>query len=150
MKLGAGVFGAASSDKAEGRRRERMRVLLAARLVTTFNDRPVKIRDLSSEGAMIEGDAMPSKGMDVILQRGPIEVFASVVWSNGRQCGLEFESVLDEEDFLTLLNPPLPSGPAIEPPASRYSPLRNEPLTAEDWAAARAWANPIGRDIYRG
>jgi hypothetical protein len=148
MKLGAGVFGAVRADKAEGRRRERMRVLLAARLSTTCHDRPVKIRDISSEGAMIEGDAVPSEGTDVILQRGPIEVFATVVWSDGRQCGLEFESVLEEEDFLTLLNPPLPA-PTIEAPAKRYSPLRNEGMTREDWAAARDWVHPTARGFGR-
>jgi hypothetical protein len=145
MKVGQGVFGAVSGDEAGNRRRERMRVLLAARLVTTFNDRPVKIRDLSSEGAMIEGDGVPSEGTDVILQRGPIEVFATVVWSDGRQCGLEFEDALVEEDFLTLLNPPLPTGPAIEPPTRRYSPLRSEPMSHQDWAAARDWFHPTGR-----
>ncbi len=144
MKVGQGVFGAVSAQGSDKRGRERMRVLLAARLVTTFNDRPVKIRDLSGEGAMIEGDAMPSEGTDVILQRGPIEVFASVVWSDGRQCGLEFETVLEEEDFLTLLNPPMPSQ-TIAAPTPRHSPLRSEPITPESWAAARDWVHPIGR-----
>jgi hypothetical protein len=144
------VFGAASDNGLGKRGRERMRVLLAARLVTTFNDRPVKIRDVSSEGAMIEGDAVPTEGTDVILQRGPIELFATVVWSDGRQCGLEFEDVLGEEDFLTLLNPPMPVAVAIQAPAQCYAPLRNEPLSAEDWAAARAWGNPMGRDVFRG
>jgi hypothetical protein len=150
MKLGQGVFGAVTDD-AEGTgkpRRERMRVLLAARLSTTFEDRPVRIRDLSSEGAMVEGDAVPSVGTDVILQRGPIEAFATVVWSEGRQCGLEFETTLGEDDFLTLLNPPAATGPAIEVPTGRPS-VGSVPLTADDWAAARAWATPTGRGAFR-
>jgi hypothetical protein len=61
-----------------------------------------------------------------------------------------FEDALAEEDFLTLLNPPMPTGAPIQAPSQSYSPLRNEPLSAEDWAAARAWGRPVGRDIYRG
>jgi hypothetical protein len=92
------------------RRRERILVLLAARLVTTFKERPVRIREISSEGAMIECDVAPSEGSEVTLRRGPLDVSATVIWSDGRKCGLEFEAALDEEDFATLINPPVPIG----------------------------------------
>jgi hypothetical protein len=148
MKLETGMFPAVRSMEAESQPAKRMRVLLAARLVTKFNDRPVTIRDISNEGAMIEGGVVPSEGTLVVLQRGWIEVFATVAWSDGRKCGLNFETVLNDDDFLTFLNPPLPTGSNVEAPTRRHWRLRDD--GPEEQVAGRAWPHATGRGIGRG
>ena len=147
MKDVGGALGTGRGEPCK-RKRERILVLLAARLVTTFRERPVRIREVSSEGAMIECETASIEGTEVVLRRGLIEIKANVVWSNGRQCGLEFVTAMEEEDFLTFLNPPLPTGSNVEAPTRRHWRLRDD--GPEEQVAGRAWPHATGRGIGRG
>ncbi len=99
---------------------------------------------------MIEGGIVPTVGTEVILQRGWIEVAATVVWSDGRRCGLEFEAVLSEDDFLTFRHPPLPIRPSNEAPTRRQWSLRDDPITPDgQGAGGRDWMHPAGRGLSR-
>lgn len=122
---------------------QRHRVLMAARLITIAGEHEVRLRDLSGTGALAEGDVPPA-GTDVVLRRGRTEVFATIIWSDGRRGGLAFDAPLAPADLFAHLRggapPPVPALPSHRRPgfgATRLSP-REEALAA-------AWFRPEGR-----
>lgn len=52
---------------------------------------PVRIRNLSQSGAMLDGAALPRPGTRLLLRRAQIEVAAQVVWQNDGRCGITFD-----------------------------------------------------------
>jgi hypothetical protein len=95
------------------RRSPRFAVLLVAKLVTTWGERIVKLRNMSATGAMIEGDRIPPPGTDILLQRGSLELFATIMWTRGKEAGLEFEEPLSQTELWMQVN--APSCPANAP-----------------------------------
>lgn len=69
---------------------------------------PVKVRDLSSTGALIEGGVIPAPGTNVRLCRGSLNIMGEVVWCRGERAGLRFESSLSVAEWL-------PGGRALAP-----------------------------------
>lgn len=131
------------------RRADRVRMLLSARLVTTLDEFPVTLRDISTTGAMVEASRLPAQGLDALLRRARFEIFSTVVWVDGRRAGLEFETPLAAEDFITRFTrttwaPQTPASIHMGRPT-----LAPEPMTAADWESVRAWGFPVGRDAYR-
>jgi hypothetical protein len=51
---------------------------------------PVKIRDLSDSGALLEGDQLPEAGALIVLTRNKVAEDADVVWKRGDRCGVRF------------------------------------------------------------
>jgi hypothetical protein len=83
------------------RRADRVRLLLSARLITTTDEFPVMLRDISLSGAMVEASRLPAAGLDLLLRRGPLDIFAHLVWVSGNRAGLEFETPLAMQEFVT-------------------------------------------------
>lgn len=48
------------------------------------------MRNLSATGALVEGDDVPSTGTQIVLRRGELEAFGSVVWAGAGKAGLTF------------------------------------------------------------
>jgi len=132
------------------RRADRVRLLLSARLVTTLDEFPVTLRDISTTGAMVEAGRLPAKGIDALLRRGRFEIFSTIVWIEGRRAGLEFDTPLAAEDFITQFTRTTWAPQPSEPIHMRRPTLAPEPMTAADWEAVQAWGFPVGRDAYRG
>jgi hypothetical protein len=84
--------------------RARLRLLLAAKLVTTTGEIAVKLRELSPTAAVVTGDRFPSVGTDIILKRGHLEALATIVWTDGTRARLEFEDPLNESDLLAQMS----------------------------------------------
>lgn len=139
------------TDKPDSCQRQnaRFRVLLTAKLVTTTDEHPVKVRDLSSTGARLEGGRLPAPGTDVILRRGSLEAFATVMWRDGQQCGLELDEPLSEREILEQIKAPKVQAPRPASTEFRRPGFRGGLLTAEERARAREWAMPVGRQAYR-
>jgi hypothetical protein len=95
-----------AEGEADARRSPRFRVLLVARLITTCGERIVKLRNISATGAMIEGDRLPPEGTDILLRRGSLELFATLVWVEGKQAGLEFDVPLTQAELWMQVNAP--------------------------------------------
>lgn len=117
--MGSHAMLAFADGSPEQRRSPRYRVLLIARLVTTAYERIVKLRDLSATGAMIEGPRIPPLGTDILLQRGSLEVFGTIVWSKDMQAGIEFDEPLTETMLWMQVNAPQQireSDPSAPPP----------------------------------
>lgn len=69
----------------------RTNLLLAATIQADFGSVPVRIRNLSEGGAMIEGGALPAVGERLTLGRAQLAVGATVAWRSGGRCGLRFD-----------------------------------------------------------
>ena len=62
----------------------------------------VAIRNISCTGALIEGEVIPSAGRDGVLKAEDLELFCSIVWSDGVRGGLAFDEPLTPEQVLEL------------------------------------------------
>lgn len=61
---------------------------------------PVKVRNVSPGGALIEGAVVPPSGSRVRLCRGSLSVTAEIAWSGEGRAGLHFESAVCVADWL--------------------------------------------------
>jgi hypothetical protein len=118
-------------------------VLLAATLGTRTGDICVKLRNLSAEGALVEGEKLPVEGSRVTFQRGDIAEKAHVVWVDGKQAGVAFDQQLQPEQVLR--NVPTPR-PRFRPEFKRPG-LSSRELTPEERRLIDSWAcgaTPVG------
>lgn len=116
---------------------DRHRTLLCATLATTTNEYPIKLRDLSAAGALIEGDRIPSPGTDILIKRGTLEVMATVIWVKDHRAGLKFDDALSAGKVWAQINPPPPS--ATQPDPAVYRPgFKGDQVRAEERAIVRA------------
>lgn len=80
--------------EAEGRVEDRVaprtNLLLAATAEVGGRSLPVRIRNLSETGAMVDGAGLPEAGMPLILMRGDLQVAATVAWAAGSRRGVRF------------------------------------------------------------
>lgn len=75
---------------AEDRVAPRTNLLLAATAEVGGRSLPVRIRNLSDTGAMLEGAGLPEAGMPIVLVRGDLQVAATVAWAAGGRRGIRF------------------------------------------------------------
>ncbi len=61
---------------------------------------PVRVRNMSATGALIEGASLPEAGATVILRRGALEAPATTAWSKTGKGGLAFVGPVDISDWL--------------------------------------------------
>jgi hypothetical protein len=81
----------AQEGSAEDRVAPRTNLLLAATAEVGGRSLPVRIRNLSDTGAMVEGAGLPDAGMKLILARGDLQVSATVAWAAGGRRGVRFD-----------------------------------------------------------
>jgi hypothetical protein len=84
----------------ESRNSPRSNMFLGATLQGEGSCAPVKVRNMSVSGALVEGDAIPRSGAAVRLVRGGLSVPAFVIWSAHGRCGLEFTASITVGDWL--------------------------------------------------
>ena len=138
----------ASLEGAEPRDGPRLRVLINARLITTSDEQPVKLRDISAGGALVHSEHSFAAGKDVILRRGSTELFARIAWANGNRCGLQFEEPLTEAELLGFIHQPAKAAAPRPQPLPQRPSLAAEPLTPEQWEMIQAWGRPAGREAH--
>jgi hypothetical protein len=88
-----------TSDQRAGSPRKNL--LLAANVDVGSFSAPVRIRNLSETGALIDGTALPEVGADLTLRRLEIEVGATVVWRVAGRCGIRFAGKVSVDDWAT-------------------------------------------------
>ena len=74
--------------------------MLAASISSGAVQAPVRIRNLSELGAMIDGPALPSPGCTLTLSRMALTIGATVVWSRGGRCGLSLGGAIVVDDWI--------------------------------------------------
>jgi len=78
----------------ESREEFRSNVFLSAVLTTGDSDVNVLIRNLSSNGALLDAPRMPETGA-VTLRRGCLRVDGKLAWAGGGECGVRFDEAVD-------------------------------------------------------
>lgn len=80
-----------AEGSAEDRASPRTNLLLSANAEVGGRILPVRIRNLSETGAMLEGAGLPDAGMKLVLARGDLHVSAVVAWAAGGRRGVRFD-----------------------------------------------------------
>lgn len=71
---------------------------------------PVRVRNLSATGALIEGVMLPLAGAQVTLRRGECEATGRTMWVAPGRCGLEFDAPIRVASWLPARNAPRHTG----------------------------------------
>src|SRR5688572_28268302 len=124
------------SSMNQNRRSHRSNVLLAASIEASGASLPVKLRNLSTEGALIEGDDLPVEGSEVLFRRNELSVKSCLAWVHGKQAGVAFKRPIAQEDVLR--NIPRPKHRAHVD--YKRPGLAVRPLTPEEMRLAESWA----------
>lgn len=77
------------------REHERSNVFLGAALHVAGKSTPVRVRNLSVAGALLDGADLPPEGVRVELRRGSLIVRGEVAWAGGVQRGIRFDNEID-------------------------------------------------------
>jgi hypothetical protein len=123
------------SSQSQNRRTRRSKVLMTATLELSGSALQVKMRNLSAEGALIEGDDLPVEGAKVIFKRLELSVPGRIAWVIDGRAGVTFNKKLEPEAMLHHIQVPKPRvKPDFRRPglsARRLSP--GERKMGEDW-----------------
>ena len=99
-------------------------------LSTLTNDLRAAIVNLSHTGARFSGPDLPNEGEDLMIRAGRVQAFGRVIWKQAKECGVAFDSPLDEEDVAALREAAnLPSGIGLS---------AEEKAAMEDWHLSRS------------
>jgi hypothetical protein len=122
---------------------KRSRVLLAARLKTSFGDIEGRLRDLSRKGALVECKKVPPVGSEIVLTRGGLKVPARVAWTGHNRVGLEFDCLIDEQEVLVQLGSGIKNGPY----PNYREPWLSDKMTGQERKLAIAWGITVGLTV---
>ena len=120
----------------QNRRFRRSNVLLSASIELSGVSLPVKLRNLSSEGALIEGDKVPVEGAEVVFRKAELTLEARIAWVEGKRAGLAFSEKLDAD--LVLRHIPAPR-PRVTPDFRRPG-LHTRQLSTEELNIGDRWS----------
>jgi hypothetical protein len=121
----------------QNRRSRRSPVLLAASIEVDGAFLPVKLRNLSEVGALIEGHRLPAEGSFTVFERNEMRVAGRVVWVEGKYAGIAFDTPLDREQVLRHI-----PAPRVRPDASldfRRPGFTCRPLSAYERRNLETW-----------
>jgi len=130
----------ADGEQAESeadRRARRAPVLLAATIEFGRCSRPVKVRNISDSGALVEGEHLPPEGSTGTFSRNELSVGFTVVWVQGRYAGIAFVRGLDREEVLRHV--PQAKQTDRYPPAFKRPGLACRPLTPYERRNLERW-----------
>jgi hypothetical protein len=121
------------SSASQNRKTRRSNVLMSASLELSGTSVPVKLRNLSAEGALVEGDKLPVEGASILFRKRDLSVAGTVAWVKGRQAGVNFSKKLDPEQLLRHIPTPRPRvTPAFKRPGLKK-------FTEKDQGFGDAW-----------
>jgi len=92
---------ASPPPEGHGERAPRTNLLLSASIESATLKAPVRIRNLSESGALLEGAAFPDVGGVLTLRRLEIAIDAAVVWRSGSRCGVQFKGKAAVADWVS-------------------------------------------------
>jgi hypothetical protein len=84
----------------------RSNVFLAASLVTAGASMSVRVRNLSAQGALLDGESLPVPGSRVRLLRGDLSADGLVAWTGGGPAGIRFAGAIDVAAWVKRLGHP--------------------------------------------
>lgn len=92
---------------ADPRAEPRTNLFLGAVIRSAGLSLPVKVRNMSVSGALVEGADLPDEGAEVKLVRGSLALCATIAWSANGRCGLRFSTLACVRDWLAPPTNPL-------------------------------------------
>jgi hypothetical protein len=127
------------SSVTQNRRSGRSPVLLSAKIDVLGAEAAVVLRNLSSEGALIEGSKLPQEGASTTFRRNDLTIKGTIVWVEGRFAGLAFDRQLEREELLRHV--PKPRQHTKQ--QFRRPGLACKPLSEADRKMVQMWATPL-------
>jgi hypothetical protein len=112
-------------------RAHRSNLFLAASIEVAGTASPVKIRNLSETGGMLEGPAFPAIGTALTLKRQEVEIEATVVWLRPPRCGVAFQGRIGVAEWVS----------------GKRSPPEIDQRVAEELAFVRRILDSIGDEL---
>ena len=82
------------------RRRPRTHLYVAATLYSDGGSTPVRIRNMSPMGALIESPAIPETNSAVVLKRGALQAAGKIVWKVDRKAGVALLAEISVPDWM--------------------------------------------------
>jgi PilZ domain-containing protein len=130
------------SSLMSNRRSRRSPVLLTAAIEVAGRQFAVKLRNLSEQGALIEGDHLPEEGSTAVFERKDLRRQGRVVWVHGRYAGIAFDEPLDPDQVLRHV----PAPKAKTQLDFRRPGLACRPLSSHERRMLERWmtASPMG------
>src|SRR5580765_5825048 len=125
------------SNLTQNRRSNRSPVLLSAKLSLGGEELSVILRNLSSEGALVEGAHLPVDGSATVFKRNELSVAGRVVWVAGRFAGIAFDRKLEPAELLRQVPRPRQK---FEQQFRRPGLSSSRPLSASDRQMLEMWA----------
>ena len=131
------------SSMMQSRRSPRAPVLLTATIEVDGDPQTVKLRNLSEEGALVEGDRLPPEGSTSFFQRNELRLKSRVIWVHGRYAGVAFARSLKPEEVLRNIPQPRPKAQLD----FRRPGLACRPLTAYERKMLERWmtTSPVAK-----
>lgn len=126
------------SSLAQNRRSGRSPVLLSAKIDVDGVAVPVILRNLSAEGALIEGQHLPLEGSNTRFTRNELSVSGRIIWVEGRYAGVAFDRRLEREEMLRQVPQPRQRVEA----KFRRPGLTSSPLSEADRQMIQMWSAP--------
>lgn len=127
-------------------RAPRAPVCLMASIEVEGIETQVKLRNISTGGALVEGQKLPGEGHRVVFRRSGTETPGIIAWSDGRFAGIRFNGEIVPENVMRKIRRP------VQPPVSsdgyRRPGFRTRPLTQSDIEWARRWAVAPAIDYF--
>lgn len=123
------------SQPPQNRKTQRANVLMQASLELSGTSIPVKLRNLSSDGALIESDRLPVEGSSVIFKRGDLAVPGKIAWTKTTHAGVSFSRKLNPDQVMRNVPPPRPH----VVPSFRRPGLRAQALTDQERRYGEMW-----------
>ncbi len=104
MKPGARGDGLPPTDESESdpRANERSNVFLSATLYTKTQSFPVRVRNFSASGALLDGTNLPGEGSAISLRRAHLAVDGEIVWEAQELRGVRFSAEIDVQEWVKL------------------------------------------------
>jgi hypothetical protein len=91
---------ATSHHPAARTRAVRKNLFLSATIEAGAMKAPVRIRNMSETGAMIDGAALPDVGSVLMLRRLAVDIGATVIWHADGRCGIKFDGLVSVEEWV--------------------------------------------------
>ncbi|MEO7786962.1 MAG: PilZ domain-containing protein [Sphingomicrobium sp.] len=130
-------LGMDESSITQNRRSRRSKVLLSASIEFSGASLLVNLRDLSSEGALIEADKLPVEGSEVVFRKAELSQRGRIAWVEGKRAGLAFLEPLPRDAVLRHI----PTPRARVQADFRRPGLHTQPLSADDVRFAHLWVS---------
>jgi hypothetical protein len=84
---------------------QRSHVFLMAVLRAGTTSCPVRVRNISIHGALLEGNGLPSEKQVVALKRGSLSVSGQIAWLAGQHCGIRFSKPIAVAEWVDRAGP---------------------------------------------